>query len=482
MQSKQKFILSCLLFILFGIIITQLYYLHGVGWDFTAHFLSSKAMISKNFTTFLTNIISHNQTSIKFGILESKTLYFEIYRAPLSIILFSIIDLISTNYAIIIYLIFMVILLFISIFYISKSMKIEFILIASLLILPYLFSFPFFTNSEEILSLVFMLFALGLQIKGKWYSGIFLGFAGLSKYTALIFLPMLLFQTNKKRILYSYLGFGLVTLPWLLFNYVFFGNFLYSYLSSIAVSLESSPLSTPSIISLLFILVNFIPGAIILAITKRKELLKYNVKNKLKLPIQSIKHFYFSNRSYFIIIIFSLLSLLLFIILGLHESIFDQARYAYFLYTSIALLIAINITTLKTKKKTSKNYKFSVYVLYLFSLICMLSTIVLISTNIPNAIGLSNSSFFNMFHQNQNILQTYNLQNCSVISNDWVFLRYYNISAFSPYGYIKNSSKYPKLIFNSFGTYPTAISTNTDNIIFKNQNFTLFVNKNYSYC
>ncbi len=482
MQNNQKLVLTLLLFVLFGVVITQLYYTYGVGWDFVAHFLSSKAILSKNFTNFLTNIISNNQTSIKFGILESKELYFEIYRAPLSIILFSIIDLVSVNYALIIYLLLMVIFLFVSIFYISKSMKIEFMVISSLLILPYLFSFPFFVNSEEILSLIFMLFALGLQIKGKWYSGIFLGLAGLSKYTALIFLPMLLFQTDKKKILYSYVGFGLVTLPWLIFNYAFFGNFFYSYFSSISVSLESSPISMPSVISLLIIIINFIPGIIILTIAKRKNLLNYNLREKIKKPIYKIRNFYLKERAYFITIIFSILSLILFVILGFHESVFDQTRYAYFLYTSIALLIAINITTLKEKGNTRKKYKLSVYTLYAFSLICMVGTIILISINISNLIGVSNLSFFRIFNQNQNILQSYNLQNCSIISNDWVYLRYYNISAFSPYGYIKNSSKYPKLIFNYFGTSPNAISTYNDSVLFKNENFTLFVNKSSYSC
>lgn len=470
---NKKFILTLVLFVLFSLVILEIYLNYGVGWDFVAHYLSARALISSNFTNFVHSAVAKNQTSINFGIIETKKLYFETYRAPLSIVIMAIIELFLSKYIILLYLFLMVILLFIGSFYLSKSLNIEFILLSSLLLMPYLFIFPFIINSEEMLSLSLMLIALGFILKGKWQAGIFLGLASLSKYTSLIFLPLLLFSGSKKKIIYSYLAFGITTLPWFLFNYVFFGNPIYSYLSSIQVSLESSVPSTISIISLLILFANFIPAIFAIILFQYKKL----IGNKIKKPINKIKKIYATDPKLFPITVFFILSIIEFIILGTHEDIFDQTRYAYFLYASIAIILSIYITKIRSFANEKDKYKTILYIIYIFSFVLMILSVLILYVNHGQILGINKMSILYQFRQSNITITSFNVGNCSVISNDWVYLRYYGISAFSPYSHTLNSSNYLKITFNNIGTSPNAIQTQNDKILYHNSNFTIFSNR-----
>ena len=263
---NKRFLAFCLLYLLLAIVVLRVYSVYGVGWDFIAHYISGKAIFTGGFFNAVKEAAATNATNVNFGIVETRSIYFELYRAPLSVLIFGVLEPFLGSYALEAYLIIMVILLFYATKYFAKVFDIDYLLLGSLIVLPYLVIFPFTINSEEMLSLSLMIIALALVRKSKWQSGILLGLACLSKYTALIFLPVLLFGGDKKKILYGYLAFVLIILPWLIFNYAAFGNPIYSYISSIKVSLESSPQSFPSLISLGIIIANFVPAIILLLV------------------------------------------------------------------------------------------------------------------------------------------------------------------------------------------------------------------------
>ncbi len=86
-------------------------------------------------------------------------------------------------------------------------------------------------NGNELLAASFVLITIGLVARKSAKAGIFAALAGLAKYDSLVIIIILPFlKKNKaKAVLYGIL----VTTPWLLFNYLFFGNPIESYLFQI---------------------------------------------------------------------------------------------------------------------------------------------------------------------------------------------------------------------------------------------------------
>ena len=472
----KKIILMVILFFLLAIVITKLYMVNGVDWDFIAHYLSAKSADSSNFVTILRNAVATGRTYMNFGIVETKSSYFESYRAPLSIAIFMILYPILGNYSIIAYLIIMVLLLFYATIYFSKKFKINYIVAGALIVLPYIVIFPFIVNSEEMLSLSLMIIALSLEADNKWQSGIVFGLACLAKYTTLIFLPIILLLNGRKNIFKGYVSFVFVTLPWLIFNYLVYGNPIYSYLSSINVSLESSAPSAISITALFNILINFLPAFLIIGV-----FIYFDIrKNDFKITKKIKKNFLIDKKTW-LLLLFFVFSCIEFIILGLHEDVFDQTRYAYFLYASLGFLIGYIITKiieLSIKNNRTMQYKIiskSDIVLFSFSVISMLGTFYFLSINSNSGIylGSGNPVFNTVVIDLKNI----NLYNCSFVSNDWVYLRYYNITAFSPYYYNSSIKNYPSIVLNQIGTAPNGVYINPNENVYKNANFNIYFNK-----
>ncbi len=209
-RTYLEFALAALLFTLLAVVILTVYANYGIGWDFMAHYLGAKSILNPSFPGALSSIIA--QTKLGYGAsIISKSLYFEIYRAPLSTAVLAFLIIAFNTYSISAYLVLMVIMLFAATIYASRNLGINLMLLSSLVVLPYIVIFPFMGNSEELLSLSLVIATLALEAKGKWQSGAALALACMAKYTALIFLPLLLLTGSRKRILYAYAAFALVT-------------------------------------------------------------------------------------------------------------------------------------------------------------------------------------------------------------------------------------------------------------------------------
>ena len=469
----KKIILAAFLFLLLSTALIKIYFVNGVDWDFVAHYLSAKSADSNNFLNVIKKEVISKQTTMQLGVVEAGNTYFESYRAPLSIAFFMVLYPLLGHNSTIAYLMVMVILLFYATLYFSKKLGINYLFTASLFVLPYLLVFTFVVNSEGMLSLILMIIALSFESDNKWQSGIFIGLAGLAKYTSLIFLPMLLLLQGKKNIFKGYLSFVIVTLPWLIFNYVMFQNPLYSYLSSISVSLESSAPSSISLTAIFNIMVFLIPAILILILLsywylkeKKKGRCKVFRKNTFKRPLIILTSFLF-------------LSIVEFIILGRHESSFDQARYAYFLYGALAFLVAYAIDKLIPLIKNNKTYlkrsfiHNSDIILFLFSAATIVGVLIILNTGMHASLtsGSQNSIFANVVSE----IKSLNIYNCTFVSNDWVYLRYYNITAYSPYFYNSSIKNLPVIVINGVGTSSNAVYVGLHKKIYSNASFSIYL-------
>jgi hypothetical protein len=448
----RKLALLCAVYALLCAAVLMAYSVYGVGWDFIAHYLSAKALLSGGLLDAAKSAISSNSTSMNFGIIEGRSLYFEFYRAPLSIVVIALFLPLLGTFSIEAYLVAMVLLLLFAVVIVADALEIERLVLGSLIALPYIVAFPFMVNSEEMLSLSLMLIAIALAARKKWQAGAVLGLAALSKYTALIFLPVPLFIGDTKKTAAAYIAFAIVTLPWLAFNYSVLGNPLYSYLSSIRVSVESTLPSAPSLIALSAILSGFIPAVLIAVSLAVKYAGEHGLAKRTGAALGKFRYF---RGKPMLVALFFLLACIEFAILGMHEDTFDQARYGYFLFAAVALLLSYAITAL-----CSNNGK----LLFAAGAILLCFSIASLSAGIAfseahTGMGISGGSADVQFYSAASAISSLGMKNCSFISNAWVFLRYRNISAYSPYApmHVGTEALMPAVVFDGIGTAPSAV-------------------------
>ena len=217
-EDKYLFLILFIVIYIFSLVaLFSIYNLKGVSWDFVAHYLNAKSMVSHNFLSYLEPL--GNST-----IAINSHIYFETDRAPLDSIIMSLIMLLGAKEIIPIYITVLATLIFISIYLFSKYFKVNPLLSAAVIITPYILKFTFLLNSSGALSIAMLLISLGLIKKGSIYSGVFMALAGLAKYISIIFFPLLLLlDSNRKRAESLALMF-VVSLPWLLFNFITLGN------------------------------------------------------------------------------------------------------------------------------------------------------------------------------------------------------------------------------------------------------------------
>jgi hypothetical protein len=91
-------------------------------------------------------------------------------------------------------------------------------------------------NGTELLTLAFLELALAGVIAGK-QSGVWVGLSALSRYTSLVYLPIVLFQRKLTRIFLDVLLIGLTFLPWLAYNHLKFGHMLLSIADHYAINI-----------------------------------------------------------------------------------------------------------------------------------------------------------------------------------------------------------------------------------------------------
>ncbi len=175
----------------------------GVSWDFASYVLNAKYLFD-----------SGN--------------YFEILRPPVVPLLLWFFHLffgwILAEY---IFIIFVSFLFFYSSYKLSKILKFNPLLF-------YVLSLSFYTlryglvNGTELLSIVFLELSLLYLLSNNYFSGFFMGFSALTRYTGLVFFPILFFHKKIKNVLISLFLFGFTFVPWFIYNFYKTGNFFTS--------------------------------------------------------------------------------------------------------------------------------------------------------------------------------------------------------------------------------------------------------------
>ncbi len=215
------------------------------------------------------------------------------------------------------------------------------------------------------------------------------------------------------------------------------------------------------------VLSGFIPAVVVLGAL----LLKNKGSRQLKGAFKDNK------KAHFLVIGFFMLSTLEFIVLGFHESVFNQARYGFFLYAAAAFLIAMLISAFfqsRHKGRSGSTVMRLVYVLFAISLVSMVSLYVLITQYRPLFATGKDSQ---VLMQGIDAARLLNLTNCGIISNAWVPLKYYGMEAYGPFGYNKTTQKYAAIVFPQSGVNPSFVNTANATESFNYSNFTIYIMK-----
>jgi hypothetical protein len=453
--------------------VLNLYLTKGVSWDFVSHYLNAETVLKQGF-------YSHIAFLGNSSIIENNGFYFEAARAPLSSTLMALSMLSSRNIAIPIYLAILFALLGIALWSVSKSLGISPLLGAALMISPYLLKFTFLFNSTEILSLTFVLLTVAFVAEKRSEAGIFMALAGLAKYTSLIFLPLLLLLGKPKKIFYSLVFFAVVTLPWILFNYIFFGNPVYSYYNAIVVAV-SSTVSNFISLKVIEVLLEFlvIPSILLLSLALGSFI--NGRANKKETGKTAMRDFIYGKA--FLIISFLALGFADLFILGMHNSTFDQERFGYFFYAAFAVAIAfafssdrlnLSFNVRKLKFNTHTIMPYALFVVSLFFILLLLH-----NEPMPWFSWMSQASNNPVLRNAVLAINEAGLSNCRVVSNDWVYLKFLGIKAFSPFYYNSTIARYPIVAFDTLGTPPNYIRETNISKTITYQNYSILFPKNY---
>lgn len=452
-----KFVIG--LSVLFLLILVLSYHFSGPAWDIIVHYLNAKSYLSNRFYQKNFSSIDINGWEI-----QQNTFYIEPLREAIPSAIFVPLILIFQN-PILPYMIALYIIFILSIWFFSRALKFDKILTYCIMLSPFFIYFSLLVNSTEILSVSFLLITLGFLYKKNPLAGLFLGLAALSKDPNLIFLPLLLFSGNKKRIVAAYSLFVLITVPWLAFNYMIYGNPFYAYLGSVSLNITTS--NSISIPIIPFLVGLFVPVMyLILGLRKKFGNLK-SLQSELKTILKNSK---FTKIS----ILFSCLAVLAYFIIALHTDFLGQIRYAYLIYTSASLFALIILqNTIRNNTKVLKEIMIFAFLLlivaffaYYYEAAFFMQTI-----NVNSNISFIKSSI--------NELNSMGYKGCRVESNSWPYLIYLNESAYSPL-FLNNTvaTEYPIIIFSSIGLAPSHFwNINQSKLVYSNSNFSIYLPK-----
>ena len=348
---KEKYVY--LIYILVTILFVYQHTL-GIGWDFAAYILNAKYFFSGGN-------------------------YFEWLRPPLTSFLIGIFSIFTWKLAPYFYIIFLVTLHFYSSLSLAKKFNINPNIYYIISLSPF-FLISGLREGTEILSLsLLQLFLAYLNNKG---SGIFLAFAFLTRYPNIIFLPLILFKKDVKKILFDLIIFILILSPWLIYNYSLTGNALTSIADAYALNIK---------FRLEYISFNF----------NILDLILFGNYLLIFALLYFAKSYKNLNKKDFIMIIF----LVLFLISYLRTPI-KVFRYLFLILMPLAYFSAKYLEKLKNKFKIA------------FILLIMSVIVLIFSFNFNN--DLEN---FNLEKDAKN-----SLDDCNLMSNRWVPMNYIGIT------------------------------------------------------
>lgn len=508
MLPKNKFVAvaTIVLLALSFLILTGVYSREGIGWDFMDHYLNGRTFANIRFyqvqlpitaQRIITsgNFTSSNNVHYTYAInvtpevYVNDGLYFSEVRNPAGALLMAVAILLYRNYAIQIYLAALLALLALGSIFAAKKLDLDPLLVVSLILSPYVIRWTVMYSSVEALSLAVALFVVGLILAGGWLSGIAMGVLGLSKYTNLVEVPLLLFAGDRRKIAKAILAFVMATLPWLLFGWLYFGNPVYSYYLSFTqnVAINTTQQVDVSLYPMLLypILILIVYFAVVSLLVGAGKVAEWF--GEMLKEIRNYKTLFSENRKVGILLGFFLLSLVGFMIVYNHVGIIE--RFAYLLYGSISLgaayvidsRIAGNINFQLFKRELSLDRAMGYLAFCVTTISLLLIYIPIWNNGYTSWLGFMYGSDSRPYPDAVSYLVSAHLSGCRVLTNAWPFLNYYNISASPANTCNATMERYPLVVFRNVG------STEYCNIhkfslagIPTAQNFSVYLPPNYT--
>lgn len=470
---------SFFILVLAMLLLVELYSIGGIYWDLVTRFLFSRSLLAPQ---LYGAILSHNAIA---AVNNADSFYLEPFREPLLSVLALPFIISQSGYYIMAFLLFEMLLLFSASWYLSRQAKTSPILLTLLLFTPYLVYFLMVLDGSEVLSMVFLLFMAAFMLKKSAKAGVFVGLAALAKYVSLIFVPVILFlpkDTRKKAMAYLIL----TTLPWLMFNWIAFGNPFFSYGYSLELILKNSASYTaPSpanaiLASLRMIFSNLIPAIAIVALALLFYAIETGNGRKLLKRIRTIQ-FSKLRYDYRLSLYLVFLAAIGWALLSFSNSINNLPRWGYILYFSIATLLAIFFKDLFSSNVKGVPLARYGTLAYLILFAVSAGTLVYSLNTIAQAFPLYSYGTTNAtILEAVNTINAIGLSNCSSVSNDWVYLRFYGIKAHSPYYYNQTILHYPIVAFESIGVQPSVINISHIERTANYTGFSIYFPANYS--
>lgn len=415
-----------------------LYFVQGPAWDLVTHYLNAKGFMSQFFLSKAYAI--HGNLTIQNG-----TTYIELFRDAVSPAIFAPLIPVFSNpilpYLVIVYALFAA-----SVLIAARKLKLDYTISLALFLSPYFIFMSLFLNSEEILSVIFMLIALGFLYKKHPIAGVFIGLAGLGKETALIFLPMLMFLGGRKNILVGIALFAAITAPWLLFNSYFFGSPIASYMAAVNINvLNGAPLSLPLVPflgAIAYPLGILALGLGLLGAKRTRAAISSFMKKDKDLAR--------------LLLVFLVLSIIASTAISLRKGPSDQFRYGYLITTAVCLFSAAILSRWSIDRKLVMRIALAAIAVTAAS--CIFYIFVAAPSVSSSAYSVNNANSVAM--QAKAELASLGYGNCRVVSNAWPYMLYLGTKAYSPDSYNASVASYPIVAFGNGYGVPLASITN----------------------
>jgi hypothetical protein len=364
--------------------------------------------------------------------------YYEPMRALFESFVIGLFSFVSKPYAVYLFIFFVSVVFFIAVYYLSRQLKLNFPFLFLFLLSPFLLFYGI-KNGSDLLVIAFLLIYITAILKDKpVIAGIFLSLAFVSKSYAILFSPLLLFflwNKNLKgvlRLVISVVFAFLALIPYFIYNFLAYGNFLYSiglsylyfhiFSSYISFSFSINHLMNMPLIGFVEII---LPAALLVFffIYDRKHFIE-RVKN--------------NGKGYAIISVACILSFLTYFSVANMLAATGLSIFRFMLPLSIFMyILAFSFLT--------KNQMKFVYVFFVFSLLIAVMFFYLSSLSAFHiSYAKSAVSIFS---------SVYNSSNCTVSSNEWVYLDYLGLNAVPP---LSSYANYKGVILN-FGRVKTPL-------------------------
>lgn len=463
--SINRYVIACsvVLFLFSTFIILSAYGTSGVGWDFLSHYLDGRTLSSGYFYSHLDTFSRSVPVNITIGgtvytyrtvppLTVSDRFYFDDVWEPLSPVLIGIFILLAGGMALELYLVFLIALLFVASYVAARKLDLNPLLLCSIMIGPYVLMVTVLYNGAEILALSLALIAVGFASRKDYRAGVAFGLMGLAKYDSLILSPMLLLLGGWKGVLKAIALFALVASPWLIFNFLLFGNPLQSYMISI---IETQP-QHASLIAYFQLLGSIIwyPAILLLVAIALLAYIGRKGAWMKRLSARAVKRVLRKQEAR-VLALFLLLAFAGFLLV--YNSVQGPARLGYLAYGSTAMLAAsalgcktISNARIRAGRHCLKVGQLLPYLVFLASL-TLLAVVYLSWSGIGfNVLG-SLGSRAPEFAAAVNALQVHGLLNCRIVSNAWPYMNYYNVTAYAPYLCNATVERMPIVVFGNIG-------------------------------